>query len=110
VYTFETWKLIEEERYENENQKVKDQAIKEEDFIPTRNAVRDLKRSVGQITSIQQSLIHRMILHAEVGEHAHDKLTHTSIIMTLLFILSTVFQFYIIQRWFTKSTTPLLGR
>ena len=84
------------------------EGIKDEDFQQTRNKVKELRRLLNEIQSMQQKERRRLTVHAETNEHSHSRMVLSSLMETLLFMGITGYQIYTIRRWF--SGAPVLGR
>ena len=85
-----------------------EEGIKDEDFQETRDKVKDLRRLLNEIQSLQQKERRRLTVHAETNEHSHSRMVLSSLMETLLFMAVTGFQVYTIRKWF--SGAPALGR
>jgi hypothetical protein len=84
------------------------EGIKEEDFEETREHMKELRRLLNEIQSMQQKERRRLTVHAETNEHSHSRMVLSSLIETLLFMAISGYQIYTIQKWF--SGAPALGR
>jgi emp24/gp25L/p24 family/GOLD len=84
------------------------EGIKDEDFQGTRERIKDLRRLLNEIQSMQQTERRRLTVHAETNEHSHTRMVLSSLFETLLFLAISVYQIYMIRKWF--SGAPALGR
>ena len=107
VVTYEQ-KLMAEEDKELEKDTASQEGIKDEDFAETRDKVKDLRRLLNEIQSMQQKERRRLTNHAETNEHSHSRMVLSSLLETLLFMAVTGYQVYTIRKWF--SGAPVLGR
>lgn len=107
VRTYEEQKMIEEDK-ELEEDTASEEGIKDEDFQETRDKVKDLRRLLNEIQSMQQKERRRLTVHAETNEHSHSHMVLNSLTETLLFMAVTGYQVYTIRKWF--SGAPALGR
>lgn len=107
VRTYEEQKMIEED-IELEEDTASEEGIKDEDFQETRDKVKDLRRLLNEIQSMQQKERRRLTVHAETNEHSHSSMVLNSLTETLLFMAVTGYQVYTIRKWF--SGAPVLGR
>jgi len=107
VRTHEERKMMEEDS-ELEEDTASAEGIKDEDFEETRDKVKDLRRLLNDIQSMQQKERRRLTVHAETNEHSHSSMVLNSLMETLLFMAVTGYQVYTIRKWFTGA--PVLGR
>jgi benzoyl-CoA reductase/2-hydroxyglutaryl-CoA dehydratase subunit BcrC/BadD/HgdB len=107
VVSYETKTMIDEDK-ELEQDTASQEGIKDEDFEETRAKVKDLRRLLNEIQSMQQKERRRLSVHAETNEHSHSRMVLSSLLETLLFMAVTGFQVYTIRKWF--SGAPVLGR
>merc|ERR1712238_251919 len=107
VRTYEEQKMTEEDQGLEEDT-ASEEGIKDEDFQETRDKVKDLRRLLNEIQSMQQKERRRLTVHAETNEHSHSSMVLNSLTETLLFMAVTGYQVYTIRRWF--SGAPVLGR
>jgi len=107
VMTHEERKMMEEDN-ELEQDTADAEGIKDEDFQETREKVKDLRRILNDIQSMQQKERRRLTVHAETNEHSHSSMVLNSLTETLLFMAVTGYQVYTIRKWF--SGAPVLGR
>jgi len=107
VMTHEERKMMEEDK-ELEQDTADEEGIKDEDFQETRDKVKDLRRILNDIQSMQQKERRRLTVHAETNEHSHSSMVLSSLTETLLFMAVTGYQVYTIRKWF--SGAPVLGR
>lgn len=107
VRTYEEQKMEEEDR-ELEADSAAAEGIKDEDFQETREKVKDLRRLLNDIQSMQQKERRRLTVHAETNEHSHSSMVLNSLMETLFFMAVTGYQVYTIRKWF--SGAPVLGR
>ena len=107
VRTYEEQKMMEEDN-ELEEDTAAEEGIKDEDFVDTRDKVKDLRRLLNDIQSMQQKERRRLTVHAETNEHSHSSMVLNSLTETLLFMAVTGYQVYTIRKWF--SGAPVLGR
>ncbi|VEU33855.1 unnamed protein product [Pseudo-nitzschia multistriata] len=107
VRTYEEQKMMEEDK-ELEEDTATEEGIKDEDFQETRQKVKDLRRLLNDIQSMQQKERRRLTVHAETNEHSHSSMVLNSLMETLLFMAVTGYQVYTIRKWF--SGAPVLGR
>jgi len=107
VMTHEERKMMEEDN-ELEQDTADAEGIKDEDFQETRDKVKDLRRILNDIQSMQQKERRRLTVHAETNEHSHSSMVLNSLTETLLFMAVTGYQVYTIRKWF--SGAPVLGR
>jgi emp24/gp25L/p24 family/GOLD len=107
VKSYEEQRMLEEDE-ELERDTASEEGIKDEDFKETRDRVKDLRRLLNEIQSLQQRERRRLTVHAETNEHSHSRMVLSSLMETLLFMGVTGFQVYTIRKWF--SGAPALGR
>ncbi|OEU18649.1 hypothetical protein FRACYDRAFT_236928 [Fragilariopsis cylindrus CCMP1102] len=107
VRTYEEKQMIDEDQ-ELEEDTASAEGIKDEDFTETRDKVKDLRRLLNEIQSMQQKERRRLTVHAETNEHSHSSMVLNSLMETLLFMAVTGYQVYTIRKWF--SGAPVLGR
>eukprot|EP00934_Nitzschia_sp_Nitz4_P003809 Nitzschia sp. Nitz4//scaffold254_size28068//7259//8587//NITZ4_008149-RA/size28068-augustus-gene-0.29-mRNA-1//1//CDS//3329544325//3799//frame0 len=107
VLSYEEY-MVKEEDKELEQDTASEEGIKEEDFQQTRDKIRDLRRLLNEIQSMQQKERRRLSVHAETNEHSHSRMVLSSLFETLLFMAITGYQVYTIRKWF--SGAPVLGR
>lgn len=107
VITYESKYTLEED-LELEKDTASQEGIKDEDFQQTRDKVKELRRLLNEIQSMQQKERRRLTVHAETNEHSHSRMVLSSLMETLLFMGITGYQIYTIRRWF--SGAPVLGR
>jgi uncharacterized protein YoxC len=107
VVSYETKTMMDEDK-ELEQDTASQEGIKDEDFQETREKVKDLRRLLNEIQSMQQKERRRLSVHAETNEHSHSRMVLSSLLETLLFMAVTGFQVYTIRKWF--SGAPVLGR
>jgi len=107
VMTHEERKMMEEDK-ELEQDTADEEGIKDEDFQETRDKVKDLRRILNDIQSMQQKERRRLTVHAETNEHSHSSMVLSSLTETVLFMAVTGYQVYTIRKWF--SGAPVLGR
>lgn len=107
VYSYEE-QAMNEEDIELDKDTASQEGIKDEDFDETRNKIKDLRRLLNEIQSMQQKERRRLTVHAETNEHSHSRMVLSSLFETLLFMAITGYQIYTIRRWF--SGAPVLGR
>lgn len=107
VKTYEEQKMGEEDK-ELETDTASEEGIKDEDFEETKVQVKDLRRLLNEIQSMQQKERRRLTVHAETNEHSHSRMVLNSLLETLLFMAVTGYQVYTIRKWF--SGAPVLGR
>mmetsp|Transcript_12145 Transcript_12145/g.34821 ORF Transcript_12145/g.34821 Transcript_12145/m.34821 type:complete len:320 (+) Transcript_12145:79-1038(+) len=101
-------RTMNEEDSELDKDTASQEGIKDEDFDETRNRIKDLRRLLNEIQSMQQKERRRLTVHAETNEHSHSRMVLSSLLETLLFMAITGYQIYTIRRWF--SGAPVLGR
>ena len=101
-------KLMNEEDKLLEADTASQEGIKDEDFQETRQKIKDLRRLLNEIQTMQQNERRRLTVHAETNEHSHSRMVLSSLMETLLFMAVTGYQVYTIRRWF--SGAPVLGR
>ena len=101
-------KDMKEEDSELDKDTASQEGIKDEDFDETRNKIKDLRRLLNEIQSMQQKERRRLTVHAETNEHSHSRMVLSSLLETLLFMAITGYQIYTIRKWF--SGAPALGR
>jgi len=101
-------KEMEDEDKELEGDTASQEGITDEDFQETRDKVKDLRRLLNEIQSMQQKERRRLNVHAETNEHSHSRMVLSSLLETLLFMAVTGYQVYTIRKWF--SGAPVLGR
>ena len=85
-----------------------EEGIKDEDFQETRDKIKDLRRLLNEIQTLQQKERRRLNVHTETNAHSHGRMVLSSLLETLVFICITGFQVYTIRKWF--SGAPVLGR
>ncbi|KAL3926676.1 MAG: hypothetical protein SGARI_005529, partial [Bacillariaceae sp.] len=107
VLSYEEYQMNEEDE-ELEKDTASNEGIKDEDFQETRDKVKDLRRLLNEIQSLQQRERRRLTVHSETNEHSHSRMVLSSLMETLLFMGVTGFQVYTIRKWF--SGAPALGR
>lgn len=107
VKTYEEQKMTQEDQ-ELEEDTASEEGIKDEDFAETREKVKDLRRLLNDIQSMQQKERRRLTVHAETNEHSHSNMVLNSLMETLFFMAVTGYQVYTIRKWF--SGAPVLGR
>eukprot|EP00980_Cylindrotheca_fusiformis_P005003 scaffold1062_cov130-Cylindrotheca_fusiformis.AAC.9 len=107
VITYEM-KDMREEDEELEKDTASQEGIKDEDFVATTEKVKELRRLLNEIQSMQQKERRRLQVHAETNEHSHSRMVLGSLLETLLFMAVTGFQVLTIRRWFSGG--PALGR
>jgi emp24/gp25L/p24 family/GOLD len=107
VKSYEEQRMTEEDK-ELEEDTASEEGIKDEDFEETREKVKDLRRLLNEIQSMQQKERRRLTVHAETNEHSHSRMVLSSLMETLLFMAVTGYQVYTIRKWF--SGAPVLGR
>jgi hypothetical protein len=107
VITYEM-KDMREEDEELEKDTASQEGIKDEDFQDTKEKVKELRRLLNEIQSMQQKERRRLAVHAETNEHSHSRMVLSSLLETLLFMAVTGYQVFTIRRWF--SGAPALGR
>lgn len=107
VLSYEQHMMDEEDR-ELEKDTAAEEGIKDEDFQETRDKVKELRRLLNEIQSMQQKERRRLAVHAETNEHSHSRMVLSSLFETLLFMAITGYQVYTIRKWF--SGAPVLGR
>ena len=107
VMTHEERRMMEEDKELLEDS-ASAEGIKDEDFMETREKVKDLRRLLNDIQSMQQKERRRLTGHAETNEHSHSSMVLNSLMETLLFMAVTGYQVYTIRKWFTGA--PVLGR
>eukprot|EP00540_Astrosyne_radiata_P021257 CAMPEP_0116837320 /NCGR_PEP_ID=MMETSP0418-20121206/8586_1 /TAXON_ID=1158023 /ORGANISM="Astrosyne radiata, Strain 13vi08-1A" /LENGTH=315 /DNA_ID=CAMNT_0004467187 /DNA_START=92 /DNA_END=1036 /DNA_ORIENTATION=- len=96
VITYEKRQLMDEEAYLAEDTASEEEGIKDEDFEKTREQLRKLRRLLGEIQTKQQAERHRLVVHAATNEHSHSRMVLSSLLETILFMLVTGYQVYII--------------
>lgn len=101
-------KDMREEDEELEKDTASQEGIKDEDFQQTKEKVKELRRLLNEIQSMQQKERRRLAVHAETNEHSHSRMVLSSLLETLLFMAVTGYQVFTIRRWF--SGAPALGR
>lgn len=101
-------RTMNEEDSELEAATASQEGIKDEDFEETRERVKDLRRLLNEIQSMQQKERRRLTVHAETNEHSHSRMVLSSLFETVLFMAISGFQIYTIRKWF--SGAPALGR
>jgi len=84
--------------------------IQPEDFLNTRNQLRELRQALNQISTLQQQSKNRMTGHAQIAEHSNSKMRQNSLLITMFFLAVTAFQVYTIHRWFCTGNESLLAR
>jgi hypothetical protein len=107
VVTDEQRRMYEEEK-ELEKDTASQEGIKDEDFVDTRDRLKDLRRLLDRIQVLQKNERRRLTNHAETNEHSHSRMVLSSLLETLLFMAVTGYQVYTIRKWF--SGAPVLGR
>lgn len=101
-------KTMKEEDTDLDKDTASQEGIKDEDFEETRERVKDLRRLLNEIQSLQQKERRRLTVHAETNEHSHSRMVLSSLFETILFMAISGFQIYTIRKWF--SGAPQLGR
>lgn len=99
---------VDEEDRELDKDTASEEGIKDEDFQETRTQVKELRRLLNEIQSMQQKERRRLTVHAETNEHSHSRMVLSSLLETLLFMAITGYQIYTVRKWF--SGAPALGR
>jgi emp24/gp25L/p24 family/GOLD len=107
VWTMQERTLEDEEKL-MEADTAASEGIKDEDFEPTREKLKTLRRLLAEIQSKQSQERHRLIVHAATNEHSHSRMVLSSLLETILFMVVTGFQVFTIRRWFQSA--PALGR
>lgn len=107
VKTYEERQMMKEDT-ELEQDTAAAEGITEEDFKETTEKVKDLRRLLNDIQSMQQKERRRLTVHAETNQHSHSSMVLNSLTETLLFMAVTGYQVYTIRKWFTGA--PVLGR
>jgi hypothetical protein len=107
VVSFEE-RTMKEEDSELAGDTASQEGIKDEDFEETRERVKDLRRLLNEIQSMQQKERRRLTVHAETNEHSHSRMVLSSLFETVLFMAISGYQIYTIRKWF--SGAPALGR
>ena len=107
VKSYEEQLMLQEDE-ELEQDTATEEGIKDEDFEETRSKIKDLRRLLNEIQSLQQRERRRLTVHAETNEHSHSRMVLSSLMETLLFMAVTGYQVYTIRKWF--SGAPVLGR
>mmetsp|Transcript_24115 Transcript_24115/g.35738 ORF Transcript_24115/g.35738 Transcript_24115/m.35738 type:complete len:341 (-) Transcript_24115:233-1255(-) len=110
VFTCEKYEELKEQRLLDEDTAEDEPSIKAEDFQGVRDQIRELRRILNQISTMQNTARNRMKQHGKVSEHSQSKMRMDSLAVTVLFIVVSVYQAYTIQRWFSKGNMSLLGR
>ena len=105
VITYEQKRILEEDKLLEEDT-ASQEGIKDEDFQETRHKIKDLRRLLNEIQTMQQKERRRLTVHAETNEHSHSRMVLSSLLETLVFMLVTGYQVYTIRRWF--SGAPVL--
>ena len=73
VRSYEEFQMMEEDK-ELEEDTASNEGIKDEDFQETRDKVKDLRRLLNEIQSLQQRERRRLTVHAETNEHSHSRM------------------------------------
>lgn len=107
VITWEMKDILDEDK-ELEKDTASQEGIKDEDFQKSREKVKELRKLLNEIQSMQQQERHRLVVHGMTSEHSHSRMVLSSLLETLLFMLVTGYQVYTIRQWF--SGAPALGR
>jgi ribosomal protein L17 len=107
VITYEQ-KVMREEDKLLEEDTASQEGIKDEDFEETRQKIKELRRMLNEIQTMQQKERRRLTVHSETNEHSYSRMVLSSLFETLLFMAVTGYQVYTIRRWF--SGAPVLGR
>ena len=107
VYDYDMKATMDEDK-ELEKHTASQEGIKDEDFQETREKVKELRRLLNEIQSMQQKERRRLTVHAQTNEHSHSRMVLSSLLETLLFMAITGYQIFTIRRWF--SAAPVLGR
>eukprot|EP00339_Tiarina_fusa_P001948 CAMPEP_0117075412 /NCGR_PEP_ID=MMETSP0472-20121206/53167_1 /TAXON_ID=693140 ORGANISM="Tiarina fusus, Strain LIS" /NCGR_SAMPLE_ID=MMETSP0472 /ASSEMBLY_ACC=CAM_ASM_000603 /LENGTH=300 /DNA_ID=CAMNT_0004800905 /DNA_START=101 /DNA_END=1001 /DNA_ORIENTATION=- len=81
-----------DEDTELEKDTASQEGIKDEDFEETRDKIKDLRRLLNEIQSMQQKERRRLSVHAETNEHSQSRMALSSLLETLLFMAVTGFQ------------------
>lgn len=110
VFTNDKYEELKEQRLLDEDTPEDEPSIKAEDFEGVRDQIRELRRVLNQISTMQNTARNRMKQHGKVSDHSHSKMRSDSLIVTALFIVVSVYQAYTIQKWFSKGNMSLLGR
>jgi uncharacterized membrane protein YgaE (UPF0421/DUF939 family) len=106
VKTYEQ-QMIDQEDQDLEKDTASEEGIKDEDFQETRDKIKDLRRLLNEIQTLQQKERRRLNVHTETNEHSHSRMVLSSLLETLLFMAITGFQVYTIRKWF--SGAPVLA-
>lgn len=107
VITWEMKDMLEEDK-ELEKDTASKEGIKDEDFQAAREKLKELRKLLNDIQSMQQEERRRLVIHAMSNEHSHSRMVLGSVLETLLFMAITGYQVYTIRHWF--SGAPALGR
>jgi hypothetical protein len=110
VFSYEKWHENKEEKYPTQDAIRKDTTIQEIDFIGTINQLRDLKRALHQIGTLQEMSRHRLDLHHQIAKHSNSKLHQNSLLIAFLFMTATLYHIYSIQRWLRHGHHSILAR
>jgi len=106
VNTYEEKAMLDEDEL-LEQDTAEEEGIKDEDFQETRALLKDLRKMLNQIQTMQQQERRRLTVHAETSSHSHSRMVLSSVLDTVLFMAVTSFQVYTIRKWF--SGAPSLG-
>jgi len=107
VITYEEMEMN-KENAELDKDTASEEGIKDEDFDDTKEKLKDMRRLLNQVQTMQQNERRRISVQAENNEHAHSRMVLSSVIETLVFMGITGFQIHTIRKWF--SGAPALGR
>lgn len=107
VITYEE-KLANQEDSELDKDTASEEGIKEEDFVVTKDKMKELRQLLTSIQGMQQRDRRRISVNEITAEHSHARLVINSLVETIFFMVITGYQVYTIRKWF--SGNPALGR
>jgi Na+/glutamate symporter len=79
------------------------EGVKEEDLSKTKFQVMKMNRLLNEIKEKQMNERHRLALHKTVNEHSHSRMVIGSLIETVFYIAVSLYQVYIIRKWFSSN-------
>lgn len=83
------------------------EGIPDEEFDETKERLKELRRLLTDIQSLQQRSRRRITVNGETAEHSHSRMVFNSLVETIFFMMITGYQVYTIRKWFSGG--PTLG-
>jgi hypothetical protein len=110
VQTYEARQLqAEQEIYASEGTTIDpDSVVTDQDVMLTEDKMKKLRERISELQSLMKRQRRRVAIHKEVNQHSHQRMVRASIIESLIFVLITFYQVYLIRKWFYGNS--LLGR